>query len=312
MNLPITIELPEGYLDEEVRFGYTISEKMKAVWAVELDLLNELSRVCNKYNIRFFADGGTLLGAVRHKGYIPWDDDIDITMFRADYERLCGIAKDELHTPYFFQTEYTDPSSLRGHAQLRNSLTTGIVKYESQGIRKFNQGIFIDIFPIDAVPENEILLNTKIQNIEKYLKKAWRLANIGAIYDPSPNFLKTIKRWILYKAFSGPAGKIIDYDKYYRLYEEECKKYNEQDTTKVAKYFFIPFKKNQIWYREDFDSSILTDFEFLKIPIPRGYKRILDIFFGKDWMTPKKIGTAHSDVIFDPYKSYLQYLEGNK
>ena len=312
MNLPIKIELPEGFLNEEVRCGYTVNEKMKAVWAVELDLLNELARVCSKYDIKYFADGGTLLGAIRHKGYIPWDDDIDVAMFRSDYEKLCRIAKDEFITPYFFQTEYTDPSSLRGHAQLRNSYTTGILRDDFMGFHTFNQGIFIDVFPIDAVPSDDTLMEKKIHNVKKYLKSAKRLACLGSRYDYCSNPIKNIIKKLEFYCFSGTLKKYVNYKKYYQKYEEECKTFNDNNTEKVAKFFGIPFKKNRVWYREDFLKTENWRFEMLEIPVPIGYKRILDIFFGSDWLTPKKVDGAHSGVIFDTYTPYTKYLEENK
>ena len=80
----LNIKLPENFLDEEIRDDYVVSSQMKQVWAVELDLLNKILEFCKKYNIKIIASGGTLLGAVRLKGLIPWDDDIDIYMIRPD------------------------------------------------------------------------------------------------------------------------------------------------------------------------------------------------------------------------------------
>ena len=152
-ELPIKINVPNGFLDEEVKCGYTISSKMKAVWAVEIDLYIELKRVCDKYNLSLYADGGTMLGAVRHSGFIPWDDDMDFAMSREDYKKLCEVANREFNYPYFWLTEETDPGTAFGHGQLRNSKTTGFV--EGGEVYGKNHGIFIDVFPFDNVPDEE-------------------------------------------------------------------------------------------------------------------------------------------------------------
>ena len=92
----------DDFLREEIICGYKVSTKMKKIWAVQLDLVLQLKRVCEKYNLRYFMYAGTLIGAVRHQGYIPWDDDLDIIMPRADYDKLKAVAETE------FQ-ERTDP-----------------------------------------------------------------------------------------------------------------------------------------------------------------------------------------------------------
>ena len=156
-QLPIKIHLPDGFLDEEIRNGYTISHEMKEIWAVELDLLVEFDRVCKENGLKYFASCGTKLGAVRHHGFIPWDDDVDVMMLRDEYDKLCKIAPQLFAYPYFFQTEETDKGSARGHAQLRNSKTTAILKSEARMCYKYNQGIFLDIFPLDNIPDDEKL-----------------------------------------------------------------------------------------------------------------------------------------------------------
>lgn len=136
--MKLNCEFPEHFFKEECKCGYTVSVQMKKIWAVELDMLNELARICKKHDIPFYLNSGTLLGAARHNGMIPWDDDIDVMMFRKDYDRLCDIGTEEFKYPYFFQTEQTEPDSLRGHAQLRNSETTGILKGELKTNRHSN------------------------------------------------------------------------------------------------------------------------------------------------------------------------------
>ena len=106
------LEIADSFYKEEERCGYVVSAHMKKVWAVELDLLYQLQQVCEKYGIKYYGSAGTILGAERHKGMIPWDDDIDIMMMRDQYDLLCSHA-DEFEEPYFLQTFDTDEGYFR-------------------------------------------------------------------------------------------------------------------------------------------------------------------------------------------------------
>ena len=93
------MEFDESFIKEEVRCDFFVSEKRKKVWYVELELLRKFDEVCKKYNLTYFVEYGTLLGAVRHNGFIPWDDDIDIIMFRDEYTKFQEIAASEFTDP---------------------------------------------------------------------------------------------------------------------------------------------------------------------------------------------------------------------
>ena len=90
------IEYEESYFEGEEQEGFFVESMMKRAWAAQIEVLKVLEEICIKHNLRYFAERGTLLGAVRHQGYIPWDDDLDISMLREDYEKFLVIAKKEL------------------------------------------------------------------------------------------------------------------------------------------------------------------------------------------------------------------------
>ena len=102
------MQVPYSYYEDEVRDGFYISSMMKRAWAASIEVLEVVDRICKKHNIKYFAEAGTLLGAVRHKGFIPWDDDLDIAMLRDEYERFLSIVEEELPDDYFLLNMYTE------------------------------------------------------------------------------------------------------------------------------------------------------------------------------------------------------------
>lgn len=302
----LKIELPSNFLDEEMRDGYVVSKEMKEIWAVELDLLNEFQRVTNKYNIKYIAEGGTMLGAVRHKGFIPWDDDIDIMMMRSEYEKLCEIASKEFVYPYFFQIEKTDPGSLRCHAQLRNSNTTAILKGESDGNFHFNQGIFIDIFPLDAVPdEEEVFAKTSKEAMICYRTMRF-CSSVSWQYVRDLKSLKGIVKSILHMVGNYPFSILTHYLFY--KYEKICKRYNNMITQKLSIFCWGYKYKKLHRSRMDHLETIDVDFEFLKVPVCKNFDHALTEIFG-DWHKFVIGKSIHGDVFFDTSKPYTSYIK---
>lgn len=124
--------------------------KLRQLQLIELDILKEFVRICDKYTLRYYIVGGTLLGAVRHRGFIPWDDDIDVAMPREDYERFAAISQEELGQEYFYQSADTDPHYFLSYAKVRKK-ETFVFESRFQNVT-FQQGVFIDIFPLDFCP----------------------------------------------------------------------------------------------------------------------------------------------------------------
>lgn len=119
---------------------------------IMLDMLVEFDAICTKHNLKYWLDSGTLLGAVRHKGFIPWDDDIDLSMPLEDYIKFIEIAKDELSENIFFQTTKTDTTFPFDYIKLRSNKAKIVEFHEKYTDVKYHQGVFVDIFPMITLP----------------------------------------------------------------------------------------------------------------------------------------------------------------
>ena len=302
-QLPIKIHLPDGFLDEEIRNGYTISHEMKEIWAVELDLLVEFDKVCKENGLKYFASCGTKLGAVRHHGFIPWDDDVDVMMMRDEFDKLCKIAPQLFTYPYFFQTEETDKGSARGHAQLRNSKTTAILKSEASMCYKYNQGIFLDIFPLDNIPDDEKLFEEQRVLGNKTHRKFLMYVNK---YHPEKPTLRD--RLIVLRNQTMHFLNKDRYLKYYYEYENICRKYNNSETKYVAM-LNLGFNNRAYRLKKDFEESIDMDFEFIKLPVPKNYEDALTRVYG-DWRKIVVGENDHGEVIFSATEPYTEYFKG--
>ena len=131
-------------------------EIIEDVWKIELDILNCIVKICDKHSLEYMLGFGTLIGAVRHQGFIPWDDDIDIMMPRRDYQRFLQFAIDELPSDYYLQCGATDPTFIRSFAKVRKNNTIFLEECDSHQIGK-HHGIFVDIFPLDYASNNRML-----------------------------------------------------------------------------------------------------------------------------------------------------------
>ena len=277
---------PENFFKPEIRSGHKISTEMKRLWACEINLLAEFRRVCEKNGLRWWLDSGSLLGAVRHKGYIPWDDDIDVVMFRDDYDRLTDIAEQEFRPPFIFQTAYTEKNYARGHAQLRDARTSAIIPEEIY--KDFNQGIFIDSFVLDGV--NGDPAEEKRQNARaKYLKGKLEMLARPIRMLRFKNLARAAKYRLMYPGIKGKARLFKEYEDIFRNNKaDEC--------DYVATLTFRADSKKRD--RHIYDRTELMDFEFMKFPVPGGYDELLTLLYG-DYMKPVIAPSMHGGLIVD-------------
>lgn len=296
LSLPVKIKLPDQFYESETRCGFTITEQSKMLWAVLLDLLCEFDRVCKKHNLQYTLDSGTLLGAVRHKGFIPWDNDIDVIMTRSEYNKLCQIAQTEFTHPYFWQNNQTDIGSLRRHGQLRNSETTYILTDEmcdGKPLFTFNQGVFLDVFILDEVPDDKDTLCTWCVNLQSRIDVLWELRRLYF--------------------FSGRSKWVEDaVCQEMKAFDREVSQFNGQGNKRLANMSLIPTRKESTLFpKECFKHLTETEFEGFMFPIPADYDTILTGFYG-DWHKFVVGETAHGDFIQDLYKPYNCYICNDK
>lgn len=263
----------------------------------EFNILLEIDRICKKYNIKYFLNAGTLLGAIRHKGFIPWDDDIDICMPIKDYKKFKRIAKEELNNSFFLQSYDTDLTSI-WYTKVRKNGTTAI---ETGCIEhSFHQGIWVDIFPIIGVKNDSHWL----KSISKRAGFAKKLLKIKNGYIEAGKDLPIVKK--LHKLV--PLTIIRLFAKMiYALTFKSHDKYPHCYCVWGQKQFYAKYNSSL------FNESCEVEFEGHIFPAPNNWDEYLSIEYG-DYMTPpppdKRKGGFHSLKIVDLEKDYKYYVKG--
>lgn len=268
------------------------AEQLQELKIRERDMLAEFVRICNKHGIRYFVQGGTLLGTVRHSGFIPWDDDVDVSLPRDEYEKFLAVAEKELPEYYFLQTKDTDPEYPNNFAKIRDSRTT-FLETSAKNLR-INHGAYIDIFPLDNYPSG---FKAKIYELKKKLL-TWRINK--AFYMPHMSLVSKIATIITMILFPSLKGAI----------EKREKLFTSVPTTDRVVNNSGAWLSKEIIPREWVQGTIEMEFEGIKVNVSDKYDEWLTYVYG-DYMSlpPENERVGHHYVdIFDMNKPYTEYI----
>ena len=241
-------------------------ETLRRLQLTELDLLREADRICRKYGIRYCIIAGTMLGAVRHSGFIPWDDDVDIAMLRPEYERFCTVLADELDPQrYEFQDHRHTPGYRWGYGKLRRK--DSVFLREHQEHMPYDQGVFMDVFPLDAVPESHF--GRTVWNFRCFVIRKLLWSRVGRIADRSP-----VKRIVYALVDRIPEEKVI------RWYERMIRRAGRISSDWVRILMFPTPNRQWGYLKEWYENSEPIRFEGNEFPGVRDYDAYLSFKFG--------------------------------
>ena len=245
---------------------------LRKLQMIELEMLIEVDRICKKHNIKYKIIGGTLLGAVRHGGFVPWDDDADVAMLRPEYEKFCRLCRDELDSEKFYFQNMENTEGYRwGYAKLRRKGT--VFLREHQEGMQYEQGVFLDIFPIDGTPDN--LMLRRIHELKCFCVRKVLWSVVGK------NVAKNFWERAIYKVLSKIPEKIAKH--WYRGLILK----NKGDATEVVITLTYPApKKLHGYYRRWFAETNPILFEGYTFEGVKDYKGWLTYEFGNYMQIP--------------------------
>ncbi|MBO4899336.1 MAG: LicD family protein [Lachnospiraceae bacterium] len=302
----------EGFFKGEERDGFYIRPMIKRAWAAQLEVLDVISDICDMHGIRWFADSGTLLGAVRHKGFIPWDDDVDIAMLRRDYERFRIYARDELPEGWYIRND-RDSDNISGAVPcVVNSET---VRIDEEFLQRFHgcpYNVGVDIFILDVFPEDteewELyrILTGNAYDIEEHTPKRILFDECDAELRERVEKLEETSGVRLDR--TRPLKPQLN-----RLADQLAAMYYDSDSPDVGIASFHLNKSIRI-PGSCYEETKYLQFEHVMLPAPVDYDTVLRLSYGDDYMTPLKIYDFHSYPFFGEAENKLRrwYADNGK
>lgn len=291
------LEFSADYFKTEVRDGFEIPAMMKRAWAAQMEVLHVVAGVCKNNGIRYFADGGTLLGAVRHKGMIPWDDDIDICVVREEYNRLIQVLPKALPHGFVVAGMYADSERLQKAAfvpHLRVIADETLWNFNDY-MRYFHgfpyQRVGIDIFPMDYISRDIGITNVQKQIIRLGIEtlRDWNKLEENGMLDEYVNGFQK-----LCNVSFDNVNNVKNY--MWKIIDKISSISYREEADYITNIFYWLDNDNYKMKKECYDYTIELPFENMNIVAPEMYDEVLRAEYG-DYMVPVK-GAADHDYPF--------------
>ncbi len=293
------LTVPNDFWMEEQRNDFWIPEPMKKTWAVQMTLLNDILAIADKHAIQLWVDYGTLLGAVRHHGYVPWDDDIDICIMRKDYEPFAKMLSSELPDwctvcNFYFDKNYNQPKTF---VSSRQHIDIGIDPREAEVTRHYYGCPYatgIDLSPLDYIPsdnDGRDLITSLYSIIYNAALGGKELSESGELDE----YLTAIEDSLNIKINRNDALQ----QTLWKLSDAVASMTTSQETDEVACYAeYIMCNDTHRRPVSAYSETIWMDFEFMKVPVPAGYDAVLVSEYGPNYMSPVRGRSAHNYPIY--------------
>lgn len=286
------------YYQDEIREGFYIPGMVKRSWAAQMQVLKVIARICRENDIKWFADCGTLIGTVRHAGFIPWDDDLDICMLRDDFERFNRLIKTQLPKEYVVLNEerFADYDNFLTRIVNSDGIDMGKEYLESHEGFPYTAGV--DIYPLDYLFEDE-------QREKERRERTLELWNF--FHEMAENKIQLSDNELNEKILSisgiAPDRKLCPGDRIRKTFIQLAKACEERTSRVVLMPMYIPLN-NHIYPTEYFEKTIKMPFEHTLINVPAAYDEVLKIEYG-NWYVATQKGGIHDYPFFKHQQAIL-------
>lgn len=297
-------EISMDFFRDEVRNGFFIPTAVKQAWAAQLQVLDVIETICRKHDITYFADWGTILGTVRHGGYVPWDDDMDICMKREDYTRFKEAAKTELPKDFRIHDYEHQEDHWLFLSRVANSVH---INFEPEHMKQFHNFPYIagiDIFVLDYLYKDEQQEKQRCEEVKHIIAVADSII-AGEIAQPvkEANLIQLEQKY--HKNFNRKLDNRHMGIELYRLAEEQMARVPKEESDRMAQIFPWGLLGNRGQDREYYEKFVRLPFENTTMPVPADYHRILS---GKyhDYFKIHKVWSGHDYPYFEGQRKNLQ------